>query len=71
MNLSKLFAELERRNIDKVAIPVVALVTPALLRVDPTWDPLRADPDFKSSARKRSRDHSNQSLPKVRCQNLF
>jgi hypothetical protein len=47
MNLSKFFAELKRRNIYKVAIPAVALVTPALLRVDPTWDPLLADPDFR------------------------
>ena len=31
-------------------------ITPALLRLDPTWDPLRADPASKNSARKRSRE---------------
>jgi TolB-like protein/Tfp pilus assembly protein PilF len=31
-------------------------VTPALLRLDPHWDPLRSDPAFQSSARKSSRD---------------
>jgi hypothetical protein len=47
MNPKKFFAELKRRNIYKVAIPVVVPITRALLRFDPTWDPLRADPDFQ------------------------
>ena len=29
-------------------------ITPALLRLDPLWDPLRTDPLSKNSVRKRS-----------------
>jgi hypothetical protein len=47
VNLRNFVGELKRRNAYNVAIPAVAPVTPALLRVDPTWDPLRADPDFQ------------------------
>jgi hypothetical protein len=43
MNPKKFFAELKRRNVYNVASPIV----PALLRFDPTWDPLRANPDFQ------------------------
>ena len=32
-----------------------AVNSPALLRLDPIWDPLRSDPDFKSFAKKSSR----------------
>jgi hypothetical protein len=27
--------------------PYIDPITPALLRLDPFWDPLRADPDFQ------------------------
>jgi hypothetical protein len=47
MNPKKFFAELKRRNVYNVASPIVPPVTPALLRFDPTWDPLRANPDFQ------------------------
>jgi hypothetical protein len=47
VNLRNFFPELKQRKVYNVAIPAVALVTPVLLRVDPTWDPLRADPDFR------------------------
>jgi hypothetical protein len=47
VNLRNFFGKLKRRNVYNVAIPIVAPVTPALLRFDPTWDPLRADPDFQ------------------------
>jgi serine/threonine-protein kinase len=32
---------------DSVFYPGVAVLTPALLRLDPIWDPLRADPAFQ------------------------
>jgi hypothetical protein len=44
VNLRNFVGELKRRKVYNVASPAVALVTPALLRVDPTWDPLRGDP---------------------------
>ena len=30
-------------------------ITPALLRLDPLWDPLRGDPAFQNSARKKAK----------------
>jgi hypothetical protein len=47
VNLRNFFGELKRRNVYNVASPVVVPITRALLRFDPTWDPLRADPDFQ------------------------
>jgi len=32
-------------------------ITPALLRLDPIWDPLRSEPLSKNSARKNSNKH--------------
>ena len=31
-----------------LAAPSVAPLTPAILRLDPTWDPVRSDPRFQN-----------------------
>jgi hypothetical protein len=43
-------------------------ITPALLRLDPIWDPLRADPLSKNFARKSSREFAHVFRVPIRTQ---
>jgi hypothetical protein len=38
-----------------LAIPYINCVTPALLRLDPKWDPLRGDPRFKKLCQEQTK----------------